>query len=168
LKKLIANLFVFAALAVPFTAGAADMKIGFVDGNRLVQEAPQAKAAADRIKSEFKPRQQDLLDSQKQLQERQDRFLKNSSFMSADEKQKTERDLVSAKRELSLKQSELQDDFTIRRNQEMAKVQETLRNTIQEFGKEKGYDLILFDGVSYASPDVDVTEQVLERLKKQQ
>jgi outer membrane protein len=86
--------------------------------------------------------------------------------MSEEEKQKQERQLVSAKRELRLKETELREDFTIRRNQEMSKVWEVLRNSIQSYGKENDYDLILFEGVSYASPDVDVTDQILERLKQ--
>ena len=67
---------------------------------------------------------------------------------------------------MRLRETELREDFTIRRNQEMAKVWEILRNTIQTYGKEQGYDLILFEGVSYASPQVDVTDDILKQLKK--
>jgi outer membrane protein len=165
LNKLIASIVMAGFLVVPAAGSAEDLKIGFVNGARLVEQSPQAQAAVDRIKKEFEPRQKELLDAQKQLQDREDRFLKDSAFMSADEKQKKERVLVSAKRELNLKQTELQDDFTIRRNQEMAKVQETLRNTIQAYGKEEGFDLILFDGVSYASDKVEITDAILKRLK---
>jgi len=166
LMKKLSALMLAATLVFPVAASAKDsVKVGFVNGTRLVEESPQAKAAAERIKEEFDPRQQELIKTQDQLKEREDRFLKDSAFMSAAEKQKTERELVSAKRELRLKQTELQEDFTIRRNQEMAKVWDVLRSTIQTFGKENDFDLILFEGVSYASERVDVTDEILSKLK---
>ncbi len=166
MKKLIAGLLMLGTLAMPVVINAAEIKIGFVNGTRLVEESPQAQAAAERIKKEFDPRQQDILTAQKQLRDREERFLKDSSFMSASEKQNKEREIVSAQRELRLKETELREDFTIRRNQEMAKVWEVLRDTIQTYGKDEGFDLILFEGVSYASADVDVTDDILKHLKK--
>lgn len=161
MKKLIASLLVIFSMA----ANAAEVKIGFVNGTRLVEESPQAQAAAERIKGEFDPRQQEILKLKKQLGEREERFLKDSAFMGADEKQKKEREIVSAQRELRLRETELREDFTIRRNQEMSKVWEVLRDTIQSYGKENGFDLILFEGVSYASDEVDVTDEILQHLK---
>lgn len=165
MKKSFACLTVIMSLLLPSIASAADVKIGFVNGTRLVEESPQARAAAERIRKEFDPRQQELLAAQQRLQEREERFLKESAFMTADEKQKREREIVSAQRELRLKDTELREDFTIRRNQEMGKVWEVLRDGIQNYGRENGFDLILFEGVSYASPEVDVTDDILERLK---
>jgi len=165
LKKLIASMLVAGVLALPVAAVAEEMKIGFVNGTRLVEESPQAQSAADRIKKEFEPRQQELIKTQQQLREREERFLKDSAFMSASEKQKQEREIVSAQRELRLKETEMREDFTIRRNQEMAKVWEVLRDAIQSYGEEQKFDLILFEGVSYASEKVDVTDSVLKRLK---
>ncbi len=150
---------------MPMGANAEDTKIGFVNGTRLVEESPQAKAAADRIKKEFEPRQQEILQAQQQLHEREDLFLKENPFMSAAEKQKKQREIISAQRELKLKDTELREDFTIRRNQEMTKVWEVLREAIQTYAKDQGFDLILFEGVSYASPKVEVTDAVLNSLK---
>ena len=165
MKKMIASLVLGAFLVAPVAVIAENTKIGFVNGTRLVEESPQAKAAAERIKKEFDPRQQEIINAQKQLREREEHFLKDSAFMSATEKQKKEREIVSAQRELRLKETEWREDFTIRRNQEMAKVWEVLRETIQNYGKDQGFDLILFEGVSYASERVDVTDDILKHLK---
>lgn len=165
LNKLLASMLVAGALMLPIAVNAEDTKIGFVNGTRLVEESPQAQAAADRIKKEFEPRQQEILKAQQQLRDREERFLKDSAFMSAAEKQKKQREIVSAQRELKLKDTELREDFTIRRNQEMAKVWEVLREAIQTYAKDQNFDLILFEGVSYASPKVEVTDAVLKSLK---
>ncbi len=165
MNKMLASLLMAGVLLMPVSVNAEDTKIGFVNGTRLVEESPQAQAAAERIKKEFEPRQQEILNAQQQLRDREERFLKDSAFMSATEKQKKQREIVSAQRELKLKDTELREDFTIRRNQEMAKVWEVLREAIQAYAKDQNFDLILFEGVSYASPKVEVTDAVLKRLK---
>lgn len=165
MNKMLASLLMAGVLMLPVAANAEDTKIGFVNGTRLVEESPQAQAAADRIKKEFEPRQQEILKAQQQLHEREERFLKDSAFMSVEEKQKKQREIVSAQRELKLKDTELREDFTIRRNQEMGKVWEVLREAIQAYAQDQNFDLILFEGVSYASPKVEVTDAILKRLK---
>lgn len=165
LNKLLASMLVAAALMLPVAVNAEGTKIGFVNGTRLVEESPQAQKAADLIKKEFEPRQKEILEVQQQLLDREERFRKDSAFMSATEKQKKQREIVSAQRELKLKDTELREDFSIRRSQEMAKVWDVLRDAIQTYAKEQGYDLILFEGVSYASPEVEVTDAILKSLK---
>ena len=170
MKKIAMSMMLAASLALPawvVEAAAAkdELKIGFVDGTRLSQEAPQAKAASDRLAKEFEPRKNEIVKAQDQMRESEDRFAKDSAFMSAADKQKKERELTAAQRELRTKQNEFQEDLTIRRNEELAKVMDTLRSAIQEYGKAEGYDLILFEGVSYASDRVNLTDEILKKLK---
>ena len=168
MKKLAMCMVLAVGLALPAWAAAAakdELKIGFVDGTRLSQEAPQAKAASDRLAKEFEPRKNEIVKAQEQMRDREERFVKESAFMSAADKQKKERELATAQRELRSKQNEFQEDLTIRRNEELAKVMDSLRTAIQEYGKAEGYDLILFEGVSYASDRVNLTDEVLKKLK---
>lgn len=166
MKKLTMSMVLVAGLVLPTWAVAKDeLKIGFVDGTRLSQEAPQAKTASDRLAKEFEPRKNEILKAQEQIREREERLTKDGSFMSAADKQKKERELATADRELRMKQTEFQEDLTIRRNDELAKVMDSLRSAIQEYGKSEGYDLILFEGVSYASDRVNLTDAILKKLK---
>lgn len=166
MKKLAMSVILAMGLVVSVGTYAKDeLKIGFVDGTRLSQESPQAKAASDRLAKEFEPRKDEILKAQDQLQEREDRFVKDSTFMSAGDKQKKERELSMAQRDLRKMQSDFQEDLTIRRNEELAKVMDALRAAIQNYGKSEGYDLILFEGVSYASDRVNLTDEILKRLK---
>lgn len=163
MKKLILAVLV---CALPVLAQAEATKIGFVNGARLAEEAPQAVAAGERLTKEFEPRKEDILTRQEAVAKKEETFLKDSAFMSTTEKTKKERELLSEKRELRLAETEFREDLTIRRNEEMAKVWEVLREAIQEYGKTEKYDLIMFEGVSYASDRVNVTNDVLELLKK--
>jgi outer membrane protein len=165
LKKFVVAIAMSVVLVTPGLANAENFKIGFVDGLKLSQESPQAKEAIKRLNKEFEPRKNQLIDTQKQLREREEQFFKNGAFMSLTEKQKKEREIITAKRELKLKETEFREDLTIRQNEEMAKVQIRLRDAIQAYGKENGFDLILFEGVSFASEKANITDAVLKKLQ---
>ena len=165
MNKMVLPLLLVCLFILPGWVSAEGLKIGFVDGVKLTQESPQATSAAARMSEEFEPRKNDLHEVNKQLRDREERFVKDSALMSTTEKQKMERDILAAKRELRLRETEFREDLTIRQNEEMAKVWSVLRTTIQDFAKEEGFDLILFEGVSYASEKADVTPKILKRLE---
>lgn len=166
LNKWFVNALLVIGLIAPGASMAEDLKIGFVDGARLVQEAPQAKEASARMTKEFQPRQDELIKLQDKVTTDEEKFVKDSAFMSAAEKQKREREIVAAKRDLRFKETEFREDLTIRRSEEMEKVWAVLRKAIQSYGEEKGFDLIMFEGVSYASDRVNVTDDILKQLGK--
>lgn len=152
--------------ALPIGVVQAEVKIGFVNAAKLLKEAPQAVEASERIKKEFEPRQKQLAATRKKLRDQEERLNKEGLTMGAAERSKLERELLAGQREFRLDEAQLRDDLTIRNNDELAKVQDTLREAIQAVGKEQNYDLILFEGVSYASTRVDITDLVLQKLKK--
>jgi outer membrane protein len=86
--------------------------------------------------------------------------------MSEEERRKLERDILSQKREIKRARDEFTEDFNIRRNEELGKMQREIALSIVTLAKEKGYDLILENGVIYASDRVDITKLVIERLKR--
>lgn len=153
------------AIMAPQAGIAKDLKIGFVNAAELIQQSPQAKDATERLKKEFEPRQEALLAKGEKLMADQEKFQKDAALMSAEQRQRKERELINLQRELKLQDTALKEDFTIRRNEEMAKVQDSLRVTIQTIGKSEGFDLILYEGVSYASEQVDITDLVIKNLK---
>ena len=150
----------------PQMAHAQAPKIGYVNSAKLFVEAPQAKEANDRLVREFEPRKEVLLELKNALRDDETAFIKGSALMSAEQRNKKERDLINRQRELKLKETEFGEEVAIRRSSEMEKVQNFLRGAIQDYGKEKNYDIIFFEGVSYASERVDITDEIIERLGK--
>src|SRR6186713_871882 len=143
----------------------AEIKIGYVNYGQLVEAAPQAKAIADAIRNEFTPRQRELQTQQTSLKAREDKLQKDAATMTEDQRGKAEKDLRDSYRELQRKQSEVQDDFNARRNEELSRLNRTLVEEVQLFAKAQGYDLILADGVLYANSAFDVTGPVLSALQ---
>lgn len=143
---------------------AADVKLGYVDAARLLEEAPQASAASSLLKQEFASRENELIDTQKELKILEDKIARDSVVMNESELKKLELDVLSRKRELRRKQEELKEDFNIRRNDEIGKLQRFIKQAIEDVGKEGKYDLIFYEGISFANPRLDITNEVLLRL----
>jgi len=157
-------LAVLAVLLVP-AIQAAELKVGVVNNVRLFQESPQAEAASIRLREEFQPREAKLFSQEKNIKAQEERLKRDGAVMSAEARDKLEREIKNAWRELQLDDSNLKEEFAARQQQEMAKLREELTLEIQNMAKEEGFDLILYDGVTYVTPSLDVTEKVLSRLK---
>ena len=143
----------------------AELKIGVVDYGRLVEESPQAKSALDSIRTEFTPRQRDLQNQQASLKAKEDRLQKDGATMAQDQRTNAEKDLRDGYRELQRKQTEVQDDFNARRNEEMSRLQKTLIEQVRIYAKAQNFDLVIADGVIYTTPTIDITPAILAQLQ---
>lgn len=145
-------------------ASAAELKLGYVDAARLLEDAPQASAASEMLKQEFATRENEIIAAQQEIKKIEDKLARDGVIMSESEQKKAEQDVLSRKRELRRKQEELKEDFNIRRNDEIGKLQTFIKRAIEEVGKEGKYDLIFYEGISFANPELDITAKVLHRL----
>ena len=119
------------------------------------------------IEDEFTSRDKELIAEQKKIKELEDKFKKDRAILSEQESSKLERDIISKKRDLKRKQDEFREDLNYRRNEEMVKIQKQIIESIQQVAKDNKYDLVLSEGVLFASPKVDMTGLVIEYLKKE-
>ena len=168
--KTISSHFSLAILAVlSFVAAeafAADYKIGVVNAVRVLEAAPQADAARKKLEKEFSSRDRELVASQKALKGLEDRMVKDGAIMSETERSRLERDIVNKRRELKRDQDEFREDVNFRRNEEFGQIQRDIVEAIREVAKEQKYDLVLGEGVIFASKAVDITDKIIEHLKK--
>ena len=142
----------------------AEIKIGVVNFQKLLEEAPQTKTAMQALENEFAPRRRELLTLQNDLKARDEKLQKEGAVMAEADRAKSEKTLRDQQREFQRKAGEFQDDASTRRNEEIGKVQRYLVTEIQAYGNAQGYDLVLGDGVFYAKPPLDVTSNVLAVL----
>lgn len=162
LKKIIC----FAILAtLPSFAAAQELRIGVVNPNRLLEEAPQSKLALKRLEQEFTTRDGKLMKEQKSIKGLEDKLGRDGAVMAEAERRKLERDIVSRKRELRRGYDELREDRTFRSNEERGKLLRFVNEAITKIGKEEKFDLILYEGIAYADPKVDLTKKILKRLQ---
>jgi len=152
-----------ALAAMPTVAQ--QVKVGVVDYGRLMEESPQAKAVADAIRAEFSPKNAQLQQEQAALKAREEKLQKDAATMTAEQRSKAEKDLRDGVRELARKQSEAQDDFNARRQEEMTRLQRTLIEEVRTYAKAQNYDVVIAEGVIYATPAVDITPAILTALQ---
>lgn len=159
------RLFLLAAIFSAASAFAADVRIAFVNTNKVLEQAPQAESARTLLQNEFSSRDARLVAQQKKLRSQEER-LAHDGTMNNEERHRLERDVVAQQRELKRARDEFTEDLNIRRNEEFARLQREVASVIVQVAKELDYDLVLESGVVYASDRVDITPQVLARLKK--
>jgi len=145
-------------------ACAADYKIGFVNTERLFREAAPAKRAQQKLEKEFAARDAEIQKLSKQVRDLQALLEKDSITMSESDRRNKERDLANLTRDLQRGQREFREDLNLRRNEELASVQERANKVIQQMAEAEKFDLILQDPVVFASQRIDVTDKVIKAL----
>jgi outer membrane protein len=143
----------------------AELKIGVVNAARLLQESPQAKAVQDALRSEFAPKQRELAAQQAALKAKQEKYEKDAATMSADQRNKTEKELRDGNRDYSQKLNDFQEDANTRQNEELSRLQSAIVAEVQSYALSQKFDLVLTDGVVYANNSLDVTAAVLAGLQ---
>jgi outer membrane protein len=144
---------------------AAEVKMGVVNFQKLLEDAPQTKTAMAALENEFAPRRRELLTLQNDLKAKDEKLQKEGAVMAEADRAKAEKALRDQQREFSRKGGEFQDDLSTRKNEEIGKVQRYLLEEIRTYSSAQGFDLVLGEGVFYNKPQLDITAQVLEVLK---
>jgi outer membrane protein len=154
------------ALFFAATAQSAEIKIAFVNSSTLLEQAPQADIAKKKLEKEFAPREKEIRDAQQTAQALETKLNRDGVTMSDSDRSKQEQELNRQLRDLQRMQSNFRDDLNLRKNEELGKLQRVVLAAIKDVAKTKGYDLILAEGVVYAAPQVDITSDVLAKLKQ--
>ena len=153
-----------AAVAAAAPAAAIEYKIGFVNTERLFREATPAKRAQAKIEKEFATRDAEIQKLAKQVRDLQSSLDKDGPTMAESERRNKERDLANQSRDLQRMQREFREDLNLRRNEELAGIQERANKVIQQIAESEKFDLILQDPVVYASQRIDITDKVIKAL----
>ncbi len=154
-------------VALAPAAGAADLKIGYVNAVRVVEEAPQGVTALRKLEAEFSPRDRELVALQKKIRALEEEQERAATTLKEADRRPREREILALKRELKRATQEFREDYNQRRNEELGVLQQIVRKAILDIAKQEKYDLIMHEGAVYAGERVDITDQVLRRLGKQ-
>jgi outer membrane protein len=153
-----------AALAVlAFSAGAAELKIGFVNTERVFREAAPAKRAQQKLEREFAARNSELAALEKKGRDLQAELERENITLTEAGRRDKERQLADISRDFQRKQREIREDLNLRRNEELNAVQERATRVINQIATEEHFDLIVQEAV-FASSRIDITDKVIKAL----
>ncbi len=155
-------------MALPVTTSAqalVDTKIGVVDINRLLSESPQFNVAREKLDDEFAPRRREIVAMQTAFEEKAAKLQKDLEVMGGEEREAAQRELRNEERAILRAQTEFREDSELRNNEVLRVVQKDVIREVVAYGESEDFDLILVEGIVYASDRVNITQHVLERLQ---
>jgi outer membrane protein len=161
-NKLLVVGFVSAAINV----SAAELKIGYVQVDKILQDAPQTAESGKKLEREFTSRTQELERLQKQIKDIETALDKDSLTMTEADRKNKERDASNLKIDFQRKQRELREDVNLRKNEELGALQDKINKAVTAVSEAEGYDLVVYGGVAYANKKIDITDKVLKSLGK--
>lgn len=160
---LLITVAVLTVVGVTVRAQAADLKIGFIDADRINRESVPAERATKKLEKEFAPREQELRKMEQQIKTLQGQLEKDGLTMSESDRRNKEQELGRQTREFQRLQREFREDLNLRRNEELAALFERANKVIKQIAETEKFDLILQEAV-YRSPRIDITEKILKAL----
>ena len=163
MKHIFPKITVLLLACAAAAALAQDMKIGFVDVERIRRESAPAERASKQLEKEFAPRAQDLQRREAQVKTLQGQLEKDAMTMSESERRGKEQELSRMSVDYQRLQREYREDLNLRRNQELATLFERADRVIKQIADAEKFDLILQEAV-FRSPRIDITERVLKAL----
>jgi outer membrane protein len=143
---------------------AAELKVGYVQVDKILKEAPQTAESGKKLEREFSPRSLELDKMKKQIATIESELEQESLSLSEIDRRNKQRKASNLKIEFQRKQRELREDINIRKNEELSVLQDRINNAVKTVSESEGYDLVMYGGVAYASNKIDITDKVLKLL----
>lgn len=153
-------------MSVALHVQALELKVGYVQVDKILQEAPQTAESGKKLEREFSPRSQELDRMAKQIKDLETALDKDGLTITEAERRNKERDVQNIKIEFQRKQRELREDINLRKNEELGSLQDRINKAVQSVAKAENYDLVMYSGVAYAADKIDITDKVLKLLGK--
>ena len=142
-------------------------KIGLVNTSRVLKEAPQARRVEERLKAEFEPREAQLKEKRQEILDIEEQLKTFDQANTTTTRRKLERQIRLKVNQLKFFEQEFREDQNLRRNEEIRELQQVIARVLEQLGDSGKYDLILTEGVSYVSDQIDITAEIVEMLKLQ-
>ncbi|MFN2334068.1 MAG: OmpH family outer membrane protein [Wenzhouxiangellaceae bacterium] len=158
-------LFILMLILVGGAAAQTDLRIGYVDMKRLLDNAPQVMAGRAELDVEFRPLNDELLADEQRLLGLEQRLAAESG-LSAEQLAARQREIRALERSIERRREDLAEELNFRRNREIKELGEEIEIAVQTVARRDGYDLVLTSPVAYASDQIDITDKVLVFLER--
>ena len=160
------SLLISAMMLLAFSAQAVSVKVGIVKVEKILAEAPQVEAVNAEMLKRFSGKKDELKALEEDIKKLQEKYQRNELVMTQDKLDEIKKEALAKLQEFKQKEAVLNQEVSTMRSQKLAELQQQIRGIIEDIAKKGDYDLILSDGVVYTSDKLDITDKVLERMKK--
>jgi len=164
MKKIVSIAMLISIMIMPVTSFA--QKIGFVMVNNIFLKYDQKNGISKKIQEQFSGQQKELEDMGVKFQALEKEIKTNSLLMTESKLQDSKKKLQEMYLEMRNKEAAFNKEVQKVQRVETGKVRKIISEIITEYGKEKGYDIILESGVVYVADSVNVSSDIWDRLDK--
>lgn len=168
--SIIISVFFFALLALALPARAAELKIGYANLQRALNECDAGLKAKDTLKDEAKKLEDQLNVKQEELKKLKDEIDKKSNVWNKETKETKENEFKAKSQDFQKQYVQYGDDLNKKKQDTEAKIIDDLRDVVEELAKKKGYTYVFersVGGLLYAPPQDDLTDEVIKVYNKQ-
>jgi outer membrane protein len=166
MKKAVITMIV---LLFAFSAQAADLKIGYVDLNKALNESDAGKKAVKNLEEIFKTKQSAIDDRQKEIKKLDEDLAKQTSILNPDVLKEKREEVEKLKRDFQRMVKDSEDEIEKKRTDFMDHIIKDLSELIRKTGEEEGYTLILEkaqSGVLYSPEKLDMTDKIIKKYNE--
>src|SRR6204780_707307 len=147
--------------------GAAAVKVGVISVQAAIQSTAEGKQAAAELQSQFAPRQTELDNLRKQIEDLQTGLRTTSNTLSDEEKARLAREGDQLTRTYQRKQQESEDDYREAEPEVVDRIGRKMIDVLDKYSKENGYSVILDTSaqntpVIYAANTIEVTQEIIK------
>ncbi|MBN1355629.1 OmpH family outer membrane protein [bacterium] len=172
MKKLtILITFLFCcATGIPEIIEAADeLKIGYVNAQRIIEDSKAGQDAYRKLK-ELQDQHKTKVEAKKtEIDQNEAEFQKQYLTLSETAKAEKEADLRQAKKEFKRMLEDADAEIGLQEKSYLETIDRDVMGIIERFGREKGYTLILGQigsSILYANPEIDLTGEIIKEYDK--
>jgi len=159
------KLILFSILCVFTSIGhSEDLKIGFVNTERVFKESAPAVRSQKKLQQEFSVREEEIKAVDSEAKGIRQRLEKDGLILEETQRRNLEAELGRLSREMQRLQREFQEELNLAKNTEMKVILKIANEAIQKIAVSENFDLILQEAV-YRSDRLDITDKVIEALK---
>lgn len=165
MRNVLGYLLLAGLLCSPLIAQAEDLKIGYVDLQKALNESEAGKKAKDVFKAEVDRMEQSLERRKKEVEKLKDELEKKGLLLKEEERDSLERDYRQKLRDFERQYKDSQQELQIKDRDLTGRILEELRQVIQDMGEQGNYTLILEGNntvVLYGAKAIDLTETVIK------
>ncbi|MEJ2698225.1 MAG: OmpH family outer membrane protein [Desulfuromonadales bacterium] len=168
--KRIVGLVLAALILSSVPALASDMKLGYVDLQKALNESNAGKAAKEKIAAKVKEYQKKVEAKQDELKKLKEDLDKQAMLLSQDARSAKEHDYQQKLKDFQRYTKDIQDDLQQKDADYTKSIIQDLVKVVQKIGKKEGYTLILEKGegsIIYADDKVNMTDEVIQAYNAQ-
>ena len=158
------SLISLGILSLATSVSGQELKIGFVNTDRVFKEAAPALRSQKKLQDEFAPRDQEIKAVNAQATQVKAKLEKDGLTMAESEKRVLESELARLSREIQRLQREFREELNLRKQEELKIILRIANEEIDKIAAEEEYDLILQEAV-YRSDRLDITDKVIKALE---